>query len=127
MKVDKDTLEYAEQEGLSVLYDEKLRKAIGSFGGKPTKKDKILNALFIAAVIALFLVEIFWRNVVGTMALDFAVLFISLKLIYLIHRSAQISHYQFWILTAIELKTTLLLETVQKMSAQSSGETTVGS
>ncbi len=103
-------LEQAEHEALAFLHDEKLRRLLGSYGGKPTKKDRILNALFLVLVLGLFAVEIFWRRVVGTMALDFAVLLVSLKLIYLMHTQAKVNHYQFWILTAIEMKTTLMME-----------------
>ncbi len=111
-------LNRAEQEILYDLQDEKLQKIIGSFGGKPTKKDKILNVVFIILVAALFVLEIFWRKVVGTVALDLAVFLISVKLIYLMHTQARVNHYQFWILTAIEMKTTIMLEQLQKLASQ---------
>ena len=111
-------LNRAEQEILYDLQDEKLQKIIGSFGGKPTKKDRILNVIFIVLVAGLFVVEIFWRKVVGTVALDLAVFLISVKLIYLMHTQARVNHYQFWILTAIEMKTTIMLEQLQKLASQ---------
>ena len=109
-------LEQAEKEAFKDLNDEKLIKMIGSLGGKPTKKDRMLNIIFLVVVIALFISEIFWRQFIGTIALDVAVLLISLKLIYLMHSQARVNHYQFWILTAIEMKTTIMMEQLQKFS-----------
>ncbi len=109
-------LEHAEKEAFQDLYDERLRRMVGSLGGKPTKKDKYLNIAFLVIVIALFISEMFWRQFVGTIALDVAILLISLKLIYLMHSQARVNHYQFWILTAIEMKTTMMVEQMQKMS-----------
>ncbi len=113
-----DYLKRAEQEILYDLQDEKLQKVLGSFGGKPTKKDRIMNAVFVVLVAVLFVAEIFWRETIGSVALDLAVLLISAKLIYLMHTQARVNHYQFWILTAIEMKTTIMLEQLQKLSAE---------
>ncbi len=118
----KSDLEFAEEEVYQDLHDKKLRNIIGSYGGKPTLKDKIFNVVFVVLVMGLFIVEIFFRQVVGTMALDAAVLLISLKLIYLMHTQAKVNHYQFWILTALEMKTTIMLEKIQKMSEQGNEE-----
>lgn len=115
-------LEQAEKEAFADLYDEKLRHMVGSLGGKPTNKDKFLNIAFLVIVIALFISEIFWRNFVGTVALDVAVLLISLKLVYLMHSQARVNHYQFWILTAIEMKTTMMMEQMQKMTVEKRGD-----
>jgi len=117
-KISEEYLEQAEHEVEQDLHDEKLRKMLGSLGGKPTKKDKFFNIIFLILVICLFAVELFWRKLVGTVALDFAILLISLKLIYLMHSQARVNHYQFWILTAIEMKTTMILEQMQKMSME---------
>ena len=111
-------LSRAEQEILVDLQDQKLQKLIGSFGGKPTKKDKILNTVFIILVVGLFMMELFWRHRIGTLGLDLAVLLVSVKLIYLMHTQARVNHYQFWILTAIEMKTTMMLEQLQQLTAQ---------
>lgn len=114
-KFSKQELEQAEKQAFEDLYDEKLRKIVGSLGGKPTRKDKILNTIFLIVVIGLFVVEIFWREFIGTVALDVAILLISLKLIYLMHSQARVNHYQFWILTAIEMKTTMMMEQLGKL------------
>ncbi len=111
-----EELEQAEKEAFEDLNDERLRSMVGSLGGKPTKRDKFLNIAFLIIVIALFISEIFWRQFIGTIALDVAILLISLKLIYLMHSQARVNHYQFWILTAIEMKTTMMMEEIRKMS-----------
>ncbi|MCD6594068.1 hypothetical protein J7L68_00105 [bacterium] len=117
-KISQEYLEKAEHEVEEDFQDEKLQKMLGSLGGKPTKKDKFFNIVFLVLVIGLFAIELFWRRLVGTVALDFAILLISLKLIYLMHSQARVNHYQFWILTAIEMKTTMLLEQMQKSSIE---------
>jgi len=114
----KTELEHAEDEVFEDLHDQRLRKVIGSFGGKPTKKDKLMNIFFLACVIVAFFIEILWHGTLaGRFALDIAILMISLKLIYLMHSQARINHYQFWILTAIEMKTTMMMEQLQKIES----------
>ena len=110
-------LKQAEQEVFEDLHDEKLRELIGSFGGKPKKGDRILNTVFLIIVIGLFIAEFLWRKIIGTIALDVAVLLISLKLIYLMHSQGRVNHYQFWILTAIEMKTTMMMEQLNRIQS----------
>jgi hypothetical protein len=93
---------------------ETVRKLIGSIEGQSSKKvDRTVNIAFIVLVVMLFAVD-FARNLIplrihgipDMMFLEVAVLLVSVKIIWMIHRQARVEHFQFWILNSIEFQMT---------------------
>ena len=90
---------------------EKIRQLMGQIGGKDAeKKDRWLNRFFIIAVglVALndFLHHIFHIKtpIPSLFSLEIAVLLVSVKIIWMMHKSTQVEHFQFWILNSIEYR-----------------------
>lgn len=108
---------------------EKIRTLIGKIGGAAvTRRDRVLNVLFICAIVALFAVD-FVRHVLAIdlpvppiVSLELGVLLISLKIIWMIHRSTKVEHFQFWILNSIEFRLNDLSRQVRRIERALSKE-----
>ncbi len=90
---------------------EKVRKLVGQIGGKATaKRDRVINVVFVAAIATLFSVD-FLRHLLGLsiplaplFSIELGLLLVSMKIIWMIHRSMKVEHFQFWILNSIEFR-----------------------
>ena len=90
---------------------ERIRQVLGCVGGKAaTAGDRLVNVAFVTGLVAVFglwFVRSFVRVPVELppmLSLELGVLFVSLKIIWMIHRSAKVEHFQFWILSSIEFR-----------------------
>ena len=90
---------------------EKIRKLMGQIGGKEQeKRDKLMNWIFIAAIVLIGINDVL--HVVGgfhppiptELSLGIAVLLISVKIIWMMHKATKVEHFQFWILNSIEFR-----------------------
>jgi hypothetical protein len=95
---------------------EKIRDVIGQIGGKDTKRrHMIINTVFLVVVVVLFLFDLF-RHLLEleikflptSLLLEVAVLLVSVKIIWMIHRQAKVDHFQFWILNSIEFQLNMI-------------------
>jgi hypothetical protein len=101
----KEELEHFQQE------KEKVRTLVGQIGGKATvKRDRIINILFVTAIAVLFSLD-FLRHLFGLsiplaplLSIELGLLLVSIKIIWMIHRSLKVEHFQFWILNSIEFR-----------------------
>ena len=94
---------------------EKVRALIGQVGGSnESRRDKILNYLFITLLVGLFICDIIGHFYSQFKLLDFkislelGVFMVSIKIIWMMHRQAKVEHFQFWILNSIEYRLTEL-------------------
>ncbi|MCK4564381.1 MAG: hypothetical protein KAU94_06885 [Verrucomicrobia bacterium] len=90
---------------------EKIRKLMGQIGGKDTeKRDKKINHVFIVLIFILFLLDMA-RHVMHIeiplpplFSLQIGILLVSIKIIWMMHKSTKVEHFQFWILNSIEYR-----------------------
>lgn len=80
----------------------KIGKTIGSFGGSPRLRGKVLNVAFVLAVCGAFAASLFTTGISQIASIDIALLLLSLKFAYHLHTEAKVNHAQFWILTTLE-------------------------
>jgi len=107
---------------------------VGRIGGRTSlRQDMIINILFLLIVLTVFVFDIlrgvFDITVPGMpLALmeETALLLISLKIIWMIHKQTKIDHFQFWILTSIEYQLTEVAKKVQDLEARIDGRTAGG-
>ncbi len=108
---------------------ERIRMLVGQIGGKHSQKhDHYVNIGFIAAMVFLFLLDIlrhlFHINVPlpQMFSIELAVLLVSVKIIWMIHKGSKVEHFQFWVLNSIEFRlndvTKRLREIDKKLSAK---------
>ena len=90
---------------------EKIRKLMGQIGGKNAeKKDRQVNLFFIIAISTLAFNDLL-HQVFGMptfiptfFSLELAVLLVSVKIIWMMHKATKVEHFQFWILNSIEFR-----------------------
>jgi hypothetical protein len=90
---------------------EKIRQLMGQIGGKhQEKRDKWINAIFILAIVLIGINDVF-HHVGGyhtpipvELSLGIAVLLVSIKIIWMMHKATKVEHFQFWILNSIEYR-----------------------
>ena len=90
---------------------EKIRQLMGQIGGKDAERtDRRINIFFICAI-SLIATNDFLHYVGGfntpipsLFSLEIAVLLVSVKIIWMMHKSTKVEHFQFWILNSIEFR-----------------------
>ncbi len=90
---------------------ETIRRLVGQIGGKnAAKKDRWINFFFILAISLLALNDIlhyvfgFNTPIPSLFSLEIAVLLVSVKIIWMMHKANKVEHFQFWILNSIEFR-----------------------
>ena len=115
---------------------EKIRQLMGQIGGKQQEeRDRWINLVFII-LISLLAINDVLHHVVGIhtpipvdFALGIAILLVSIKIIWMMHKATKVEHFQFWILNSIEFRLNdvakqlrHLEKTVEKYHAEEKGE-----
>ncbi|MBD3320715.1 MAG: hypothetical protein GF350_06430 [Chitinivibrionales bacterium] len=101
---------------------EKIRSLVGQIGGRSSQNvDKTVNFIFIAAILALFILD-FLRYLAGIhmplpplVSLELGLLMVSIKIIWMMHKQAKVEHFQFWILNSIEFRLTTISKKIESM------------
>jgi hypothetical protein len=83
---------------------EKIRKIVGSIGGKPTRHERVINIIFFIVVAIIFIIALLPFPVSKFLTMEIAILLVSFKLIYFMHNEAKLNHFEFWVLSTIEWK-----------------------
>lgn len=101
---------------------EKIRKLMGQIGGKNAeKKDRQVNLFFIVAISTLALNDLLHQvfgmpTVIPTFfSLEIAVLLVSAKIIWMMHKATKVEHFQFWILNSIEFRLNDMAKQLRKL------------
>ncbi len=90
---------------------EKIRQLMGQIGGKHAERnDRRINIFFISAISLIALNDMlhhlggFDTPIPSLFSLEIAVLLVSVKIIWMMHKSTKVEHFQFWILNSIEFR-----------------------
>jgi Flp pilus assembly protein TadB len=84
---------------------EKIREILGKIGGKRySRTDTILNILFLAIIVALFILEITTHLFPVLISIEVGILLVSVKIVWMIHSQQQFNHFQFWVLNSMEFR-----------------------
>ena len=102
---------------------ESIRAIIGQIGGnQDRRRDHYLNVGFIILLVALMSCDIvghFWPSLQilpFQLSIEFGVLLVSIKIIWMIHKQAKVEHFQFWILNSIEFRINALAGQLNEMN-----------
>ena len=90
---------------------ERIRILVGQIGGKGSQqRDHIINIVFITVMVFLFAFDLV-RHIFHIQiplpqmfSLELAVLLVSIKIIWMIHKGNKVEHFQFWVLNSIEFR-----------------------
>jgi len=79
---------------------DRIRDIVGQLGGKPTRKEVVINTVFLILVAGFFVASIVTDP--RSLPLEIAILLVSLKLVIVVTQNARLDHSQFWMLSTIE-------------------------
>ncbi|MBN2280319.1 MAG: hypothetical protein JXQ65_07055 [Candidatus Marinimicrobia bacterium] len=101
---------------------EKIRQIVGAIGGRvKTKVDIWVNRGLIAAMVILFGIAIMHHvlHIEGmfeaTFYIELGMLFLSLKIIWMVHNQMKVNHFQFWILNSIEFRLNAIAKKIKEI------------
>lgn len=90
---------------------ERIRRLVGQIGGKHSqRRDHLVNIGFIIAMVILFFLDILRHMfhiavpLPQMFSVELAVLLVSIKIIWMIHKGTKVEHFQFWVLNSIEFR-----------------------
>ncbi|MGL4392513.1 MAG: hypothetical protein ACRCSK_03635 [Fusobacteriaceae bacterium] len=84
---------------------ERVRKLVGQIGSrKGSRFHKIVSQVFILVVLLVFILSVVFHSIPYTTGLQLGILFASIKVIWMIYDQQKMNHFQFWILSSLELK-----------------------
>ncbi|MDC7228120.1 MAG: hypothetical protein PQJ61_15255 [Spirochaetales bacterium] len=95
---------------------EEIKALIGSIGGKKySKRDNVINFVFLAIIVTLFTLEITTHWLPEFISLEISVLLVSIKIVWMIHSQHKYNHFIFWILNTIEFRVNDANKRIQKI------------
>ena len=108
---------------------ERIRYLVGQIGGKESQqRDHIINIIFIIALVILFIFDLL-RHIFHIpvplpqmFSLELAVLLVSAKIIWMIHKGTKVEHFQFWVLNSIEFRLNDVAKRIREIEKKLSSE-----
>lgn len=97
---------------------ERIRNIVGEIGGANNKQNKIINTLLIIIIAALLIFGGVFNRITSTLAVQVAILFSVIKLIWMFYESQKAGHFQFWILNSLEFRINEIYKKVKKMEKE---------
>lgn len=97
---------------------ERIRNIVGEIGGANNKQNKIINTLLIIIIAALLIFGGVFNRITSTLAVQVAILFSVIKLIWMFYESQKAGHFQFWILNSLEYRVNEIYKKVKKMEKE---------
>lgn len=92
---------------------ERVRMIVGRIGGMPSFNTKIANIIFATALVACLALSFVYEGHVQLFTIEFAVALVSIKLMFLIHKQARVSHFQLWILSSLEWRLDQIIKEIR--------------
>ncbi len=94
---------------------ERIRKLVGQIESrKGSKYQKIVNQILLLTILLIFILAFIFNQIPKDFSLHILLLFATIKIIWMIHDQQKIIHFQFWILSSIELKVNTLEKKINK-------------
>ena len=102
-------------EHLETVKEEKevLKKAMKNLGGVPKLGGTFSNIIFGILIATSVILSIVLKGKYSILSIEFGILLISLKIIYLMMYQDKVSHFLFWVLTGIELRITAIRKEIR--------------
>jgi hypothetical protein len=108
---------------------ERIRMLVGQIGGKHSqRRDHCINISFIAAMVILFCLDLLRHlfhielPLPQMFSVELAVLLVSIKIIWMIHKGTKVEHFQFWVLNSIEFRLNDVSKHIREIEKKLSAE-----
>lgn len=84
---------------------ERVRNLVGQIGSRRgSRYHKIMDQLFLMIWLLVFVVGVIFHGISYNLALLLGVIFACIKIIWMVNEQQKINHFQFWVLSTIELR-----------------------
>lgn len=93
---------------------ERVRDIIGGIGGMPKFRTKLIETLFIIAIVGSGVLAVVVAEKWRIWILEFAIMALSAKIIFMMRCQMKINHFKFWILSSIEWRLNELTKLVKE-------------
>jgi hypothetical protein len=102
---------------------EKIRQLVGQIGGTQfVKHDKKINLIFLSIIVMLFIFDIL-RHIFNIpisslppiISVEVAVMLVSIKIVWMIHKQTRVEHFQFHILNSLEFRLNELSKQIREL------------
>lgn len=97
---------------------ERVRAIIGKIGGVPRFRTKLINAVFIAAILVAGIISVIGGDKWRLLMVELTTVLLSVKIIYMIHVQMRVNHFKFWILSAIEWRINEMMAEIRRLKKQ---------
>jgi len=95
---------------------ERIKNILGSLGGNiSSKKEIAINVAFLVVVLIFFTLEVTTHWLPSFVSLEVGLLFLSIKIIWMMYNAHKVSHFQFWILNSIEYRMNQMDKKINEM------------
>ncbi|MBD3296751.1 MAG: hypothetical protein GF392_05230 [Candidatus Omnitrophica bacterium] len=97
---------------------ERIRKIVGNIGGKPSRRTRVINIIFVILVISVFALSIMWGGRMRFFMIEVGILLLSLKFVYFLEAHTRLNHFQFWILSSLEWRLDKIDKTLKRIMTE---------
>jgi len=95
---------------------DQIKSMLGRIGGeKYSKKDMIINIIFLTVILIVFVLELTTHFLPSFISLEVSMLLISVKIVWMIHSQHKFNHFQFWILNSLEFRMNNIYSRIKKI------------
>lgn len=81
---------------------ERVRAIIGKIGGVPHFHTKIINTLFTVVLFTSVVISFYGGERLRPLMIEFAVIALSVKIIYMVHCQTKVNHFKLWMMSSLE-------------------------
>lgn len=95
---------------------ERVKHILGNLGGsRSVRREKLINMGFLIVVLTFFILEVTTHFLPPFVSLEVGLLFLSIKIIWMMNNAHKVSHFQFWILNSIEYRVNQIDKKVREL------------
>lgn len=97
---------------------ERVRSIVSEIDGGSRREAKIVNILLTIIIATLFVLGVVFKRITPSLAVQVAILFSVLKLIWMFYDFQKVNHFQFWILNSLEFRINEIHKKVRKIEKE---------
>lgn len=97
---------------------ERIRSIVGEIEGGSRREAKIINMILLWIIVVLLVLGVVFERITSSLAVQVAILFAALKLIWMFYDFQRVNHFQFWILNSLEFRINEIYKKIRKIEKE---------
>jgi hypothetical protein len=95
---------------------DQIKNMLGRIGGeKYSKKDMIINVIFLTIILLMFILELTTHFLPTYISIEVSILLVSIKIVWMIYSQHKFNHFLFWILNSLEFRMNNIYSRIKKI------------